>query len=79
MSVSANGLLEEALKLPEDERDALAVALLDSIHGQRDEGDVVGGWASEIRRRVDDYRAGRIGAVPWTALRDELAARAHRG
>ena len=79
MPANTNALLEEALKLPEEEREALALALLDSIHGRRDEGDVVGGWAGEIRQRVDDYRAGRIGAVPWTELRDELAVRAHRG
>ena len=79
MAASTGALLSQALELPEDERESLALALLDSLHGPRDSGDVEGAWAAEIRRRVDDYEAGRIGAVPWSQLRDELLARAQRG
>ncbi len=53
MAVSTGALLRQALELPDGERESLPLALLDSLHGPRDDGDIEGAWAAEIRRRVE--------------------------
>ncbi|HEU4406658.1 MAG TPA: addiction module protein [Polyangiaceae bacterium] len=74
MSDPAEKLLDEALKLPESERRALALRLLDSV-GDEPEDDVERAWVEEAKRRLDDVRAGRAQAVPWAEARERIFAR----
>ena len=75
MARSSTALLDDALRLPEDEREDLGWALLDTVHGGRDEGDVDGAWALEFRRRLDDLREGRVGSRPWAEVEAEIRAK----
>lgn len=50
-----------ALELPRHERARLAARLLDSLDLEESVQDA---WAAEIERRVLEYRAGRMDAIP---------------
>jgi putative addiction module component (TIGR02574 family) len=63
-------LLEEALKLPPDERAALADSLLRSLESSVDPV-VDSAWRAEIARRVADLDAGAP-TIPWTQARAEI-------
>jgi len=60
-------LLDAALKLPDEERSALALRLMESLSSERmlavDEPD----FEAELERRLADL----AGAVPWSVLRAE--------
>jgi len=71
-------LLEEALRLPAEERAALAGELLDSLDADVDpEAEVA--WALEIRARVNEVESGRATTVPWSEARRRIHAAAGRG
>ncbi|MCW5833931.1 MAG: addiction module protein [Labilithrix sp.] len=67
MGVAAK-LLEEAMQLPEDEREELAATLLDSLEplpGISIED------REEIERRADEARAG-VAGIPWEEVKRGL-------
>jgi putative addiction module component (TIGR02574 family) len=68
MSLSANKLLEEALKLSEDARADLAAALIESLDDERDPN-VESAWSDEIARRLQDYESGAVKPIPWNEAR----------
>lgn len=73
MNARVDHLLHEALELPDDERSALVVALLDSLEGAS--SDSVGeAWRQEVLRRRDELRAGRATPVAWSEAKGRLAA-----
>ena len=74
---TAHDILDQALRLPEDEREQLAWTLLDSLHAGRDD-DAADAWAHEVRRRLDDYRAGRSSGRAWDEVEADLRARLQR-
>lgn len=51
-SPSAEDLLEQALRLPKDERLKLAEQLCESVEGDASNADVHSAWRSEIVRRA---------------------------
>jgi putative addiction module component (TIGR02574 family) len=57
-----NEILKNALDLRADDRATLANRLLASLD-ELDEEEADRPWAEEARRRLDEYRAGRVGAV----------------
>ena len=65
-------LLEEALKLPQDARAALAASLLDSLDQEVDE-DADSAWQAEIDRRLRELDSGRVKPVPWSEARRRIA------
>jgi putative addiction module component (TIGR02574 family) len=65
------------MKLPESERGALAVRLLDSVGKPEDEvgepeDEVARAWLEEARRRLTDIQEGREETVPWEDVRRDL-------
>jgi putative addiction module component (TIGR02574 family) len=65
---TATKLLEEAMRLPEDEREELAAQLLDSLEpppGISIED------KDEIERRADEARRGAPG-IPWSEIKRDL-------
>ena len=56
-------ILIEALKLPVQERAALAARLLASLDEQVDE-DVDAAWGEEVARRLKDIDEGKVKMVP---------------
>jgi Putative addiction module component len=78
MSTAVAHLLEEALRLPDDERADLAAELLASLtpgtpaetHSERE-------WLSEIERRARAAIASSPG-IPWTDARADIERRLRR-
>jgi putative addiction module component (TIGR02574 family) len=71
-------LLVEALRLPEEERAALAGELIESLETEVDP-DAEAAWSVEIRKRVDELNAGRARTIPWSEARRRIRAAAGRG
>ena len=59
--MDAKELEAEALKLPYDERERIACALMLSLDS---DPEVVRLWVAEAERRYEDYLEGRTEAVP---------------
>lgn len=71
-------LLVEALRLPEEERAALAAELIDSLDSDVDV-DAEAAWAAEIQARVSAIESGQAKTVPWSEARRRIHAAAGRG
>jgi putative addiction module component (TIGR02574 family) len=76
--MNSKQLLLEALRLPEEQRAALAGELLDSLDSEVD-ADVEAAWAAEIRARVSDIESGHAKTVAWAEARRRIHAAAGRG
>ena len=75
--MNAKQLLAEALRLPPEERAALAGELIESL----DEGigkDADAAWSIEIRRRLERLDAGLAKTVSWSEARRRIHAAAGR-
>ena len=73
MNARAAHLLEDVLRLPAEERSAVAAALIDSLENT-DETAISEGWRTELMRRRDDHRAGRVTAQPWASVKARLGS-----
>jgi putative addiction module component (TIGR02574 family) len=71
MTRAVQDLYDKASELPPQDRAELAGLLLESLDEGRDEG-VEEAWATEIERRMADYRAGRVKTVAWQEVRAHL-------
>lgn len=69
-------LLREASQLSEADRAELAGRLLETLHGEPDEG-VEAAWAEEVERRVRQIDSGEVKTIPWEEVRAKLYARVH--
>jgi putative addiction module component (TIGR02574 family) len=67
-------LLQDALKLPIDDRLALATELLESVEGPEDP-EWAEAWAAELDRRVQELDEGRVEGIPWSEVKAKLEAR----
>lgn len=75
MSKPVDELRKCLMELPPDERAELAYQMLDSVAEDEldeDPEDVEAAWAEELKRRIDDYDAGLVTAIPA----EEVFARA---
>ena len=72
-------LLAEALRLSDEERAALAGALIQSLETEVDvDAEVL--WSVEIRGRLDRIDAGTATTIPWSEARRRIhAAAGNRG
>jgi putative addiction module component (TIGR02574 family) len=73
MNARVDRLLEDVLRLPADERCAVAAALIDSLESS-DEAAISAAWRAELLRRRDDLRSGHTTALPWAEVRSRLSA-----
>jgi putative addiction module component (TIGR02574 family) len=73
MGDAARRLTDQALALPEDEREAIALELMASLGDGDDEWESA--WASEIDRRVAELRSGAVALRPWSDVKSDLLAR----
>jgi putative addiction module component (TIGR02574 family) len=73
MNTKVDHLLHEALELPDSERSALVVALIDSLNGSADAA-ITEAWREEVLRRREAHRAGAVEATPWAEAKARLAA-----
>jgi putative addiction module component (TIGR02574 family) len=71
-------LLAEALRLPEEERAALAGELIQSLETDVDP-DVEAEWSQEIHERLQRLDGGEAKTIPWSEARRRIHAAAGRG
>jgi putative addiction module component (TIGR02574 family) len=76
MSNTAREIIEEALRLPLDERAAIVAELIASLDGEPD-ADAEQAWAAEIERRANRALRGESVGRDWSSVRSDLEAR-HR-
>jgi putative addiction module component (TIGR02574 family) len=68
---NAEQLLDEALRLPEQERAEIAARLIESLEREVD-SDVDGAWAAEIERRCAALDAGQAVTSDWNDVRRRI-------
>lgn len=71
MKSSAKHLLDQALKMSEDDRAAIAERLLASLDAKPDQA-VEEAWQQEIQRRLSELDHGDVECVPWEEVRARL-------
>jgi putative addiction module component (TIGR02574 family) len=67
MSMSVDEIRRQLMALPYEERRELAYEILASISDEdldENPAAVSAAWAEEIKRRIDDYDAGLVTAIP---------------
>jgi putative addiction module component (TIGR02574 family) len=69
----AQRVLDEGLKLPDEDRSVVALLLLESLG--EDNGTIETAWRNEIEERLGDLRARRVDLVPWAEARARIFAR----
>lgn len=74
MSFASKKILEEALALPEPERERLGEALIATLHWEPVD-EVERAWAEEIERRVQAAERGESTERPWDEVYAELRAK----
>ena len=78
MTSTATKLLEEALALPEEDRERLAEALFATLEREAPE-DVARAWDEEVKRRLEAAERDESTARDWDDVYAELRAKHGRG
>jgi len=71
---TAKKILDEALALPDEEREALVEVLITSLQWDSPE-DVERAWSEEIVRRLERHERGETVAVDWDEAKRRIRAR----
>jgi putative addiction module component (TIGR02574 family) len=74
MTPEVSKLLEQALSLSIEEREALADSLISNLDGKVDEG-VQAAWEAEIGKRVAELDSGEAKIISWAELRKRNLAK----
>lgn len=77
MARTALSLLDDALRLPVEERRALATALTESVDHPSDPG-WEEAWVEELNRRAADADARSVRGEPWELVRDQILEQLRR-
>jgi putative addiction module component (TIGR02574 family) len=72
MSISADAVLDSALKLPREDRARIAAELIASLDGAPEAG-VEAAWDAEIDRRIELAEQGQVQLLDWDAVKAEVA------
>lgn len=72
MSVSAEALLDSALRLPSEDRARIAAELIASLDGIPEAG-VEAAWDAEVERRIEQVDQGKVQLVDWNDVKAEVA------
>jgi putative addiction module component (TIGR02574 family) len=75
MTAQLSEVMDKALALSAEERSLLIERLVESLDDEPAEEGAEAAWAEEIKRRVDEIRAGKAEAVPIEWIRERLNAR----
>ena len=66
-------LLENAMRLPDEQRAVLAAALIASLDQSVDD-DAEAAWSAEIERRLREVESGEVKTIPWPRARQIIVA-----
>jgi putative addiction module component (TIGR02574 family) len=72
MSISAEALLDSALKLPSEDRARIAAELIASLDGIPETG-VEAAWDAEVERRIEQVDQGKVQLLDWNDVKAEVA------
>jgi putative addiction module component (TIGR02574 family) len=72
MSISAEALLDSALKLPSEDRARIAAELIASLDGTPEEG-VETAWDAEVERRIAQVDRGEVQLSDWNDVKADVA------
>jgi putative addiction module component (TIGR02574 family) len=72
MSISAEAVLDSALKLPSEDRARIAAELIASLDGTPEAG-VEAAWDAEVERRIEQVDQGKVQLVDWNAVKAEVS------
>jgi len=72
MSISAEALLDSALKLPSEDRARIAAELIASLDGTPEEG-VEAAWDAEVGRRIAQVDRGEVQLLDWNDVKADVA------
>ena len=70
MGSEARKILEQALALPENEREELVAALSDSLSPEP--VTLSPEWNAEIKSRIEEIRSGEVEPVSWSEVKADL-------
>lgn len=70
MSSAAQDLLEQAKKLPHDERQALAEAIWDTLESEPTS--LSPEWTTEVKSRIAQLEQGEVKAISWSEAEAQL-------
>ena len=71
---ASKAVLDQALKLPRDQRAGVARELIASLDDPAEEG-VEGAWLDEAERRQREAAAGTVPLEDWSEVRERIASR----
>jgi putative addiction module component (TIGR02574 family) len=74
MTQAAEEILQQALQLPEEDRERIADSLLRSLHGS-EETTFEEEWGPEIQRRIAEIDEGKVQLLPGDEVMARLRAR----
>lgn len=77
-SMTTEEILKHVRSLPAEEQADLVDQLIVELARNGFHESVAEEWTEEIRRRVDDVRAGRVTCRPWEEVRDEILEKLDR-
>lgn len=72
MSISAEALLDSALKLPSEDRARIAAELIASLDGAPEAG-VEAAWDVEVERRIAQADQGEVHLLDWNDVKSDVA------
>ena len=71
MEQSSQSILDQALKLPANERAEVAEQLIQSLDPQAD-SEVEHAWQQEIQQRLSEITSGVARTIPWEEVQRRL-------
>lgn len=71
MEQSSQSILDQALKLPPNERAEVAEQLIQSLEPPAD-GEVEQAWQQEIQQRLSEITSGVAKTIPWEEVQRRL-------
>ena len=77
LRMDSKRLFEDALRLPEEARAALAAELIATLDDESDPN-AEALWSEEIRRRLEEVDSGAVRPIPWSEARRRIMSAAGR-
>jgi putative addiction module component (TIGR02574 family) len=76
MIPAASQVLDQALRLPHEDRAELVIRLLENLEGEADPSiDVDAAWAAELTRRAERVLSGEARLEAWEVVRERIRPR----
>ncbi len=71
MITPVQSVIDDALRLPESDREEVIVRLLASFDSTAEQ-EAADDWNEEIRLRVEELRSGKVTPIPWEVVRRQF-------